>query len=161
MSDMIKVGIADLKIAKAPQKLTTLGLGSCVGVTIYDPTLKIGGMVHVMLPDSTAIKNNVNKAKFADTGVKELLDQLIAQGCKKSNCVAKIAGGAQMFKFSAQTETLRVGEKNIAAVQQILRELRIPIKASDVGDTFGRTIELNLENGSLLVRTIGKGEKEI
>ncbi len=161
MSEMIKVGIADLKIAKAPQKLTTLGLGSCVGVTIYDPTLKIGGMVHVMLPDSTAIKNNTNKAKFADTGVKELLDQLVAQGCKRNNCVAKIAGGAQMFKFSAQTETLRVGEKNIVAVQQILRELRIPIKASDVGDTFGRTIELNLENGLLLVRTIGKGEKEI
>ncbi len=161
MKDIIKIGIADLKTGKAPQKLTTIGLGSCVGITIYDPTTKIGGMAHIMLPDSTAIKNNQNVAKFADTGVKELLDQLVAQGCKKNHCVAKIAGGAQMFKFSNTNDSLRVGEKNIIAVKKILSELNIPLKASDVGETYGRTIEIDLSTGGLLVKTIGKGEKEI
>ncbi|OOO00214.1 MAG: chemotaxis protein CheD [Epulopiscium sp. Nele67-Bin004] len=161
MAEIIKVGIADIKIGKSPQLITTLGLGSCVGVTIYDPVAKIGGMAHIMLPDSTAIKNNQNIAKFADTGVVHLLDLLLAQGCKKHNCIAKMAGGAQMFKFETSNDTMRIGEKNILAVKKVLNQLDIPIKASEVGETYGRTIELRLTDGSLLVKTIGRGEKEI
>ena len=94
MGEMIKVGMADMKYCKAPDSITTLGLGSCVGVVIYDSITKIAGLVHVMLPDSTKIKNNENLAKFADTGVDEMVRQIINAGASKSRLKAKIAGGA-------------------------------------------------------------------
>ena len=90
---VIKVGMADLKTAKAPNTLTTLGLGSCIGLTLYDPVTKIGGLVHYMLPDSTKLKNNTNIAKFGDTGIRELLRQVLALGANQRRLVAKIAGG--------------------------------------------------------------------
>ena len=80
MGNIIKVGMADLNVCKAPDGLTTLGLGSCIGLTLYDPVTKIGSMVHYMLPDSTKVSNNSNKAKFADTGIEELLKKVIAAG---------------------------------------------------------------------------------
>ncbi|ONI38237.1 chemotaxis protein CheD [Candidatus Epulonipiscium fishelsonii] len=159
--DIIKIGMAELKTGKAPQILTTLGLGSCVGVTLYDKTLKIGGMVHIMLPDSKQMRNNVEVAKFADTGIQCLMDSLIKQGANQKRLVAKMAGGAQMFEFKHMEETLRIGARNIAASKEMLKKLNIPIQSSDVGANYGRTIELHLENGILLVKTIGKGYKEI
>lgn len=92
MGEVIKVGMADLKNCKAPNTLTTLGLGSCIGLTLYDPVTKIGGLVHYMLPDSTKLKNNTNIAKFGDTGIRELLRQILALGANQRRLVAKIAG---------------------------------------------------------------------
>ena len=86
MSEMMKVGIADLKTCKAPDGVMTLGLGSCVGIAIRDPAIKIGGLVHIMLPDSTQISNNSNIPKFADTGITELVRQMVAKGAKQSWC---------------------------------------------------------------------------
>ena len=83
MGNVIKVGMADLNIAKSPDSLTTLGLGSCIGLTLYDPVTKIGGLVHYMLPDSTKLKNNSNIAKFGDTGIRELYQKLLF-GCKSN-----------------------------------------------------------------------------
>ena len=83
MSEVIKVGMADLNICKAPDVITTLGLGSCIGLVFYDPVSKVGGMVHYMLPDSTKVRNNSNIAKFADTGIDELLRRVIAAGANK------------------------------------------------------------------------------
>ena len=80
MGNIIKVGMADLNVCKAPDGLTTLRLGSCIGLTLYDPVTKIGGMVHYMLPDSTKVSNNSNKAKFADTGIEELLKSHCCRG---------------------------------------------------------------------------------
>ena len=82
-SGIIKVGMADLSIAKEPDILTTLGLGSCVGIALYDPSTKVGGLAHIMLPDSTQIKNNENKAKFADTAIKMLLQEMIHRLLRK------------------------------------------------------------------------------
>ncbi len=115
MSEIIKVGMADLKICKAPDAVTTLGLGSCVGVAVRDPVLKIGGLAHVMLPDSTRIKNNTNIYKFADTGIDELVRLLLKEGASKQRLVAKIAGGAQMFSFQNKSDMVRVGEQNVIA----------------------------------------------
>ena len=98
----IKVGMADLNVCESPDTITTLGLGSCVGVVLWDPVLKICGMAHVMLPDSTAITNNSNIAKFADTGIAEVLRLLLEKGVKKERLVSKIAGGAQMFCANTQ-----------------------------------------------------------
>lgn len=161
MNNMLQVGIAELKVGKAPQKITTIGLGSCVGVTLYDPSSKIGGMVHIMLPNSKEIKNNDNAAKFADTGVPKLLDEVLKKGAHKNNLVAKIAGGAQMFNLATGNNALRIGDRNILAVKEILHKLKIPIKANDTGLNYGRTIILDLETGGVWVRTIGKGEKQI
>ena len=100
MSEIIKVGMADLKTCISPNGITTLGLGSCVGIAIRDPQTKIGGLAHIMLPDSTAIKNSQqNIAKFADTGIEELVRQMERLGAMRSRMVAKIAGGATMFNF--------------------------------------------------------------
>ena len=88
MGNIIKDGMSDLNVCKAPDGLSTHGLGSCIGLTLYDPVTKIGGMVHYMLPDSTKVSNNSNKAKFADTGIEELLKKVIAAGASKSRLVA-------------------------------------------------------------------------
>ncbi|ONI44528.1 chemotaxis protein CheD [Candidatus Epulonipiscioides gigas] len=161
MNDTIQVGIAELKTGKSPEKIITIGLGSCVGVTLYDPISKIGGMVHIMLPNSKEIKNNDNVAKFADTGIPKLLQEVLKKGAKKNNIVAKMAGGAQMFNLSTNNNALRIGDRNIIATKKILQELNIPIKANDTGQNYGRTIILDLNTGGLLVRAIGKSEKQI
>ena len=95
MSEVIKVGMADLNLCRDPDIITTLGLGSCIGIALYDPSTKIGGLAHIMLPDSTKMRNNSNIAKFADTGIEELLNRMIKAGAVKSRLVAKIAGGAK------------------------------------------------------------------
>lgn len=158
---IIKVGMADLKIAKEPDVLTTLGLGSCVGIALYDSGLKLGGLAHIMLPDSTQIKNNSNKAKFADTAIELLLEQMLSEGARKNRIVAKIAGGAHMFDFKNMDDMMRIGTRNVAAVTQILKAVHIPIIAQDTGDNYGRTIELHTLTGMLRVKTIGHGVREI
>ena len=113
----IKVGMADLNVCSGTDSITTLGLGSCVGVVLWDPQTKICGMVHVMLPDSTSIRNNTNVAKFADSGIEELLKRVIAKGAKRQNLVSKIAGGAKMFSVNNKSEMLSIGDRNVEASQ--------------------------------------------
>lgn len=161
MMETIKVGMADLKVCKSPDAITTLGLGSCVGISIWDPVTKIGGMAHIMLPDSTAIRNNTCIAKFADTGIEELVKQVVGAGAAKSRLSAKIAGGAMMFAFNSSSNTVRVGERNVEATVKKLGELGIPIVAQDTGETYGRTIIFYPETGALTVRSVGKPEKTI
>ena len=161
MSVMTKVGMADLKVVKHPGSLTTLGLGSCIGICLYDPSTKVVGMAHIMLPSSKTIKNNSNIAKFADTAIVKLIDDMKKQGAVSRRLVGKIAGGSQMFKFSSGNDMMKIGQRNAEAVREILKELRIPILADDTGGNFGRTIEFSSESGSLLIKTIGHGVKEV
>ena len=161
MGNMIKVGMADLNTCKTPDAITTLGLGSCIGVVLYDSRKKICGMVHVMLPDSTAIKNNDNVAKFADTGIKALLEQLEKIGVTKSGLQAKIAGGAQMFAFNTNNDMLKVGQRNAESVRKVLSQYGIRIVAEDCGANYGRTIEFYPETSELYIKAIGKPWKII
>lgn len=161
MGVVIKVGMADLKTGKDPDILTTLGLGSCIGIALWDPTTKIGGLAHVMLPDSTKIRNNSNIAKFADTGITELVRQMEALGVQKRRLVAKIAGGARMFEVSGSTSVGNIGEKNALASKEKLKELGIPILAEDTGLNYGRTVELNCANGDYVIKAVGKPVKTI
>lgn len=160
MSDIIKVGMADLKTCVAPNGMTTLGLGSCVGIAIRDPMTKIGGLAHVMLPDSTAIKNGyMNVAKFADTGIVELVAKMEKQGAQRSRMVAKIAGGATMFSFQNGSSTIgQVGQRNVEATKAKLKELNIPIVAEDTGENYGRTVIFYPETGNFHIRAVGKEE---
>ncbi len=162
MSERIRVGMADMKLCSPPDVITTLGLGSCVGVVIYDVVTKMCGMIHVMLPDSTKISNHSNRAKFADTSIMDMIAELEKQGCRKKNMIAKIAGGARMFEFGSDKKhksILNIGEENIKAVREILQRENIPLKAQDVGLNFGRTIVFQPSNGELLVKAVGKVDK--
>lgn len=157
MSEMIKVGMADLKACKAPDALTTLGLGSCVGVCLYDSVTKVSGMAHIMLPDSKQItRQQSNPMKFADTGIDMLLNDMIKLGADKKRLKAKIAGGAQMFAFNSTSAIGRIGDRNVEAVKAKLKELSIPIIAQDTGENYGRTIEFYSEDGRLRIRSVGK-----
>ena len=161
MIDVIKVGMADLKVTKAPNTLITLGLGSCVGIAIYDVNRQIAGLAHIMLPDSQQIRNNTNKAKFADSAMKMLLEELMRVGAQKSKMTAKIAGGAQMFSMDSQSDMMKIGSRNTEATKDLLSKHSIPLLAEDTGGNYGRTIEIFPESGALIVKTIGKGRKEL
>lgn len=161
MSTMVKVGMADLKVVSYPDSLTTLGLGSCIGICLYDPTTKVTGMAHIMLPSSQAIKANENVAKFADTAIAKLIEEMEKKGAKKTRFFAKIAGGAQMFTFSSGGDNMRIGERNADAVRSILRSLSIPIKVDETGGNFGRTIEFYSEDARLVIKSAGKPQKEM
>lgn len=161
MGEIIKVGMADLKVVKSPDGITTLGLGSCVGIAIRDPGTKIGGLAHIMLPDSTAIRSNANIPKFADTGIEELVRQIVAAGASRNRLVAKIAGGAQMFSFSSKNDMIRVGDRNVEASKKKLAEMKIPILAEDTGNSYGRTVVFYPETGDFVIRAVGKEQTVI
>ena len=161
MSKVIKVGMADLNVCKSPDIITTIGLGSCIGLTFYDPVSKIGGLVHYMLPDSTQMRNNSNIAKFADTGIEELLRQVIKAGASRNRLVAKIAGGAKMFEVSGMSNVSNIGERNALAAKQKLRELKIRLIAEDTDLNYGRTVELHCDTGDFYIKAIGKTPKII
>ncbi len=161
--EVIRIGIAEYKTAKSPASLRTTGLGSCIGVCLWDPRCKIGGMVHIMLPSSQFIRNgqSFNPAKYADTGIKILIEALIKKGAQNHGLVAKIAGGAQMFSFQHLQLASGIGEQNIKAVKKVLEDHKIKLLAEDVGGNHGRTIEFFTKDGQLLIRSIRKGVKII
>lgn len=159
---VVKVGIADMNIAKDPHTIRTSGLGSCVGVVLYDDKSKIAGMIHVMLPDSSLGRiENVNIAKFADTGIPAMIELLRLEGVQPFKLRAKIAGGAQMFQFSSNRDTMRIGPRNVEAVKEYLNKFSIPIVSEDVGGSSGRTIEFNPATGLLNIRTVNQGVRDI
>ncbi len=161
MEELLKVGIADYKVGTAPNRIISYGLGSCMGIFLYDAISKIGGLVHVLLPDSTKSLATTNKAKFADTGIPLLIDAVQAKGASKFRLVAKIAGGAQMFQFANPSQIMEVGKRNIEYVRKTLQSNSIRIVAEDVGGTYGRTVEADLNTGLYKIKTVSKGEKTI
>ncbi|MCR8642168.1 chemotaxis protein CheD [Paenibacillus sp. N1-5-1-14] len=161
-SNWIKVGMADLNVAHMTGVLKTTGLGSCVGVTLYDARTKIAGMAHVMLPSSDIAREpNFNRAKYADTAVPDLVNRMLQLGANVARIQAKLAGGAQMFAFSSQQETMRIGPRNVESCKEMLHQYKIPILSEDTGGNFGRTIELDCETGILYIRSVQHGVKEL
>ncbi|WP_096435387.1 chemotaxis protein CheD [Alteribacter populi] len=161
MSNIVKVSMADLNVANSPHKIRTLGLGSCVGVVIYDERKKACGMAHVMLPSSDLGKSKLNRAKYADTAIEDLLYLLMKMNVSRTRLKAKVAGGAQMFSFASTNEVMRIGPRNIEAVRDELRTRKIPLVGEDVGGESGRTIEFDPETAQLEVRTVNQGVKVI
>lgn len=160
--EVVKVGIADMKIVKLPNTIRTSGLGSCVGVILYDEKGRIAGLIHVMLPDSSLGRTeNINLAKFADTGIPAMIEKLKLEGISPFKLRAKIAGGAQMFQFASNRDSMRIGPRNVEAVKEHLNKFSIPIVAEDTGGNSGRTIEFNPATSLLHVRTVNQGEREI
>ena len=157
----VRVGIADMNVVKKPEKLITIGLGSCIGIALYDKTTSISGLSHIMLPLSYQFSNISNPYKFADLAIPLLVSKMVAIGSKKHNISAKLAGGASMFNFSDKSLNLDIGERNIKAVIEILEQQNINIVAMDVGGSKGRTMILDSFDGSVLIKTVGAGIKVI
>lgn len=158
MGDVIKVGIADWKICNSPDQITTIALGSCVGVVLYSMNSSCCGLLHILLPSSAEIKNNTNRAKFADTGIEDMLAELLKRGLSINRINAKIAGGAAMFQFNNNSELGSIGDRNVKAVKDALARRGIPIVSEDVGKDYGRTIIFDSDTKVLTVHSAGKSD---
>ena len=160
-STLIEVQMGKMEIAQSPDRLITRGLGSCLGITIYCPSKKAGVMVHPMLPDIDKSKIKSNSSRFVNSAILLALEELDKRGCPRLNMEIKMFGGAHMFSFIAVDSALNVGQKNIEMAHAVFKDLNIKIMAEEVGGTFGRTVELDLETGKVLVKTASWGEKTV
>ncbi|MBX0356422.1 chemotaxis protein CheD [Halobacillus sp. Nhm2S1] len=159
---VVRIGIGDLGIVHSPDVIRTSGLGSCVGIVLYDDLKRLAGMAHVMLPEASLARNQgMKRAKYADTAIEDLIAALISAGASRYRLKAKLAGGAQMFQFTSSSDTMRIGPRNVDAVKENLQTLNIPILAEDVGGRSGRTIEFNPETMDLHIRKVNQGESVI
>lgn len=156
------VDIAMMKVARAPDRLYSLGLGSCVGVAIYDPAVKIGGLIHILLPSAQGFENgNHARTKFADSGITDLVEAMVKEGASKLRMKAKMAGGASMFAAKAASGIHEVGKRNIQSSRETLKKLGIELVAQDTGGNKGRTIIFDIETGQLTIKTVDRAVKVI
>ena len=158
-----RVGMAEIKIARRGDTLQALGLGSCIGVLMVDKEVHIAGMAHIMLPDSSiGHRGAVQKGKFADSGVPELLRLVLKAGAEKSRLIVKIAGGAEMFSFASKNSPrLAVGHRKGVAGKEELSKLGLRIKAEELGGHMGRTFEINMATFLTTTKMVGKEPKPI
>jgi chemotaxis protein CheD len=147
-----RIGIGEYAVAEE-HLLTTSGLGSCVGVALYDPTAGVGGLVHVMLP-SSAVGADGPDGKFADTGIEALVSELVASGADSDAIEAKLAGGSSMLDFS--TDDTDIGERNVAAIRELLDERDITVVATDTGGDSGRSLTFDPATGEVTISTGGE-----
>ena len=146
-----------MKLAQREGMLVTYALGSCIGICLYDPAIKLGGLLHIMLPLNMEAGRKT-PLKYADTGFAEMLRQMELKGAKRARMTAKIAGGAKMFEVGGNSSLGNIGQRNIAAVKQALATLRIPIIADDTGKNYGRTLYLTAEDGVMRIKSVNRGE---
>lgn len=152
--EQLKVGISDYKVTQAPNTLITLGLGSCVGIALYNRRTKVGGLIHIMLPDSTSFSDTSNWVKFADLAIPRVAEEI--SGGKPHSLVAKIAGGASMFQFKSSSPGLEIGKRNIEMVKKTLDNLSIPILGEHIAGKTGRTMIVDLETFEVSVRLVNR-----
>ena len=155
------VGVADMKVSNDPVSIfSTCSLGSCIGIATHDKVARVGGLLHLMLPDSSVdpTRAEKNPYMFADTGVPRLLESTYELGAKKHRMKVIVAGGAQVFD---QTGLLSIGKRNFSAVQQIFRENDVSIDYQEIGGYENRIIKLAIRDGKVWLKTSGMGEKEI
>jgi len=147
--DVKKVGIAEYEVTTDGAVLTTSGLGSCIGVALYDESADVAGLVHVMLPE--AANNEGSDAKFADTGIEVLVEAMEDAGASRSRITAKVAGGSDMLDFSQNGSS--IGSRNFETVKETLSDFSIPIEGEDVGGDHGRSLKLKATTGELIVKS--------
>lgn len=156
----IKVGIGDMKFTRGGGVVITYALGSCIGITMYDPVLKLGGLLHIMLPVRSDPKDP-KVYKYADSGIHEMVRKLTAFGMVKSRTIVKIAGGAKMFDIKGNADFGNIGDRNAAMVKKVLLEEKMRISAEDTGGAYARTMVLNVATGDVMIRTVGRPEKRL
>ena len=158
----VAVGIGQLAVSSDPRDmLVAYGLGSCIGVTAYDPAKKVAGLAHVLLPASVGRPIVADEpARFADSAIDTLLKELVALGAMRTQLVVKVAGGASVLG-PANAEKFKIGEKNAEAVRERLRHHGLRVAAEDVGGVMGRTLEFHLATGRTYVRTAASPPTEL
>jgi chemotaxis protein CheD len=152
-TDRVKVGIADYAVGDSESNLSTSGLGSCVGIALYDSHAGVYGLAHAMLPDG---EGKDDEAKYVDTAIEALVAEMEANGASRRRITAKLAGGSTMFEFESADES--VGDRNVEAARRTLAALGIGIDGEDVGGEHGRSLELDGTTGDLHVRSASIGE---
>jgi len=158
IQERILVGIGEFAVARPPTVLTALGLGSCVGLLLYDPVPRVGGLAHVMLPANPRPSQTPDSAKFADSALTLLLARMLAEGARRERLEARLVGGAHMF---ASSPGEGIGQRNVSALRTLLRRQEIPLQATDVGGQWGRSIEFDLRTGLVRVRSFQRGERAL
>ena len=154
----IVVGVADLKISNQAQEVVvTHALGSCIGVAVYDPQVKVGGLLHYMLPDSSldAEKSRENPFMFADTGIPRLFRECYRLGALKHRMMVKVAGGSQVL---GGQEHFNIGRRNYAALRKIFLKNNVLIDNEDVGGAKARTMYLEIATGKVWVKIVGQNQ---
>ena len=154
----IRVKVADYAVAAAGT-ISTIGLGSCVAIVLHDPAAQIGGMAHVLLPNPEMSRDKSNPAKFPSTAVPLLLAEMHRLGARAERVIAKIVGGASMFGNLIPAGGINIGERNIAAVRDVLADTKVPIVAEDTGSDYGRSVYLYVLSGRVEVRSLRKGSR--
>ena len=152
----IRVKVADYAVA-AEGVIATIGLGSCVAIVLYDQTARVGGLAHILLPDESMSRDRSNPAKFPATILPIVLDEMRLLGAARRRVRAKIAGGASMFANLIATNSINIGEKNVASVRAVLEKAKVPIVGEDVGSDHGRSVYLFVADGRVEVRSLRKG----
>jgi len=155
------VRVADLRVGIADDILVTQGLGSCVAILLYDAEARIGGLAHVLLPSPALGRADANPAKFPQSAVPRLLELMIADGAQGSRISARLAGGASMFAALSPPGTIQMGERNLVAARQVLRQHGVPLVAEAVGGDFGRTVRLSVSDGMVEVITVARGVQQL
>ncbi len=150
MNEPVLVGIAQIVVVKAPERICCMGLGSCVAVFLYDPMGRIGGVVHALLP--RAPRDAKVRGKYADTAVKALLEEMLAKGARRDQLRAKLVGGAQMFP-NLNIKVADIGKENVEEAKKALKGLGIRLAAEDTHGTRGRSATFDLETGRVSIST--------
>lgn len=162
MVNNIAVGLGEIKISNDPNTvLVAFGLGSCVGIGIYDPVNKIGGMLHAVLPSSSSNTNKDAPSKYVDTGIPLLLSELEKKGLNRSKSRLYVVGGANILMANQGNSPFDIGTRNVKATNELLEKLKWKPNAVDTGGHNGRTFRLYLDEGKATIRTMGEKEKDI
>ncbi len=150
MNKSLVVNIADMRISNNPEDvLVTYSLGSCVAIVLYDPYKKIGGMIHVMLPDSSIDKNpELNPCKYVDLGVPILFKEMFKFGCKRGTLITSVIGGSNVMD---KNKFFNIGERNFLAVRKILWRNNVIINKEDTGGNKSRTVRLYMDSGKVVI----------
>lgn len=161
MSDrIVSIGLGEFSVSGDPETvLVGYGLGSCVGLTLYDPELRVGGMAHVVLPERIGDGHDDAGAKFADGAVDRLIAEMERLGCRRSRMVVKMAGGGRLLSLSLNGQKWDIGDRNVAALRVALQRNGLTVSRADVGGNYGRTMRFLIADGRVVVSTIGRGEQ--
>jgi chemotaxis protein CheD len=153
----IRVNVADFAVA-TEGSIVTIGLGSCVAITLYDRVTRVGGLAHVLLPGQAMSRDRTKPGKFPERAIPLMLEQMRALGAKDENVQAKIAGGASMFTNLTPPGGIYIGDRNVKAVREVLAAFRVPIVGEDTGSDYGRSVYLFLADGRVEVRSLRRGD---
>lgn len=155
------VRVADLRVGVAGDVLITQGLGSCVAILLHDASARVGGLAHVLLPSPALARPDGNPAKFPQSAIPRLLELMLADGAQSQRISARLAGGASMFAALAPPGTVQMGERNLVAARQVLRNHGVPLVGEAVGGDFGRTVRFDVDDGRVEVITVAHGVQHL